>query len=127
MKILAVSVPVAALAAAAATLLFGSRTLYPCVQTNGTLIWVRGECPPESIAAAEVLPDACEEGWCAECPPEGCPPLESMVQCCCGSGPGGCFEIIETTMECGLDPSCQVLYCEFGYCDEAGETHCIIE
>ena len=54
-------------------------------------------------------------------------PLESTVMCCCGSGPGACFEIIATTMECGTDPSCEVVYCEHGYCDEVGEPHCIIE
>ena len=111
----------------AAILLLVALILTPCIGDGGRLVWVRSECPPGTIAAVDALPDACESGFCETCPPGGCGPLESTVMCCCGSGPGACFEIIATTMECGTDPSCDVLYCDHGYCDETGEAHCIID
>lgn len=105
-----------------------ARRLHPCVDDTGLVVWVRGECPTGSTSAKSALPDACDEGWCLDaCSGDSCPPLESQVMCCCSSGPGGCFEIIETTMECGNDPSCDVLYCDYGYCDEAGESHCVTD
>ena len=100
------------------------RVLSPCIDTEGRLIWVRGgECPTGSSLARDLLPDACDEGWCEVCPPGGCVGLASLVMCCGSSGEGGCFEIISTTMECpwGHD----VLYCEYGWCDDVGNAHCI--
>lgn len=105
-----------------------ARRLHPCVDDTGLVVWVRGECPTGSTSAKAALPDACDEGWCLEaCEGGSCPPLESQVMCCCSSGPGGCFEIIETTLECGNDSSCDVLYCDYGYCDESGESHCVTD
>jgi hypothetical protein len=107
-------------------LLLVARVLTPCISDGGRLFLVKGDvCPAGSMAAIDALPDACESGFCEACPPGGCPPLESNVLCCCGSGPGACVEIIATTNEC--DPECDLAYCENGYCDETGEAHCIIE
>ena len=94
-----------------------------CIDSNGRVVWVEGECPTGS----KQVPNACESGCCQPCPPEGCPPetVEALM-CCpqiCGEG-GECFPIVETTGEC---PPGSVLYeCDYGSSNADGSETCYI-
>ncbi len=92
----------------------------PCIDAAGSIVWTRTTCPPGTTP----VPDACEEGWCVECPPEGCPETVEALMCC-GAWSGedqGCFGIVETTNEC--PPGHDIVWCENGVTNSDGSETC---
>ncbi len=94
-----------------------------CIDAAGAVTWHKTECP----SGSRQIPNACDSGCCAPCPPEGCPPetVEALM-CCpeiCGEG-SDCFPIVETTGEC---PPGSVLYeCDYGSSNADGSETCYI-
>lgn len=88
---------------------------------SGKITWARGTCPTGTTQ----VPNACDLGYCVECPPEGCPETVEGLMCCIEvSGPDDCFPIIETVGEC--PPDGILVECDYGITNHDGSETCYL-
>jgi hypothetical protein len=92
-----------------------------CIDATGAIVWSRTGCP----SGTTQVPDACDLGWCVECPPEGCPETVEGLMCCIEvSGGDDCFPIVETTAEC--PPNGVLAECDYGWTNADGSYTCYL-
>jgi hypothetical protein len=92
-----------------------------CIDAAGQITWARYSCP----SGTTQVPNACDLGYCQECPPEGCPETVEGLMCCVEvSGPDDCFPITATVGEC--PPNGVLVECDYGKTNPDGTFDCYL-